>query len=52
MLEPAPDPRLHGRPELALLLDDLVRRAYRRWRARATDTPPAVRNSGGISGTE
>ncbi|MFE3191965.1 hypothetical protein ACFXHA_23345 [Nocardia sp. NPDC059240] len=52
MLEPAPDPRLHGRPELALLLDDLVRRAYRRWRARATNAPHPVPQHLGTPGTE
>ncbi|MEV0461685.1 hypothetical protein ACFYUD_15265 [Nocardia tengchongensis] len=49
MLTPAPDPRLHGRPELALLLEDLLRRAYRRWRERRVDSG---RISGDPRGTE
>ncbi|MGW4243544.1 hypothetical protein [Nocardia sp. NPDC004722] len=52
MLEPASDPRLHGRPELALLLDDLARRVYRRWRARTTDSPRVAFDSGDAPRTE
>lgn len=47
MISPEPDQRLHGRPELAVLLDDLLRRAYRRWRERR-----AYRASGDNQGTE
>ncbi|WP_405486017.1 hypothetical protein [Nocardia sp. NBC_00511] len=36
MSQQYPDPRLRGRPELAMLLADLLRRAHRGWRARRT----------------
>ncbi|MFE5283631.1 hypothetical protein ACFRAQ_01500 [Nocardia sp. NPDC056611] len=49
MISPEPDPRLHGRPELAMVLDDLLRRAYRRWRDRRADHG---RDSGDPRGTE
>ncbi|WP_157535008.1 hypothetical protein [Nocardia inohanensis] len=34
MAELDPDYRMRGRPELAMLLDDLLRRAYAHWRTR------------------
>ncbi|MEC3951717.1 hypothetical protein VMT65_01600 [Nocardia sp. CDC153] len=52
MIAPQPDPRLHGRPELAMLLDDLLRRAWRRWRDHRTGAPPAHRATEDIRGTE